>query len=89
MMIEELGFKQTGPTPLAVDNEAAVKLTQNKILTGRTKTIQRKENYVREMNAEGIVKVGWVSKECQVADLMTKNLVKDLFLRFRAWILRY
>ena len=50
MFVEEPGYTQEGPTPLALDNEAAIKLSQNKILTGRTKTIQRKENYVREMH---------------------------------------
>ena len=50
MFIEELGYPQKGPTPLTLDNEAVIKLSKNKILTGRTKTIQRKENYVREMH---------------------------------------
>ena len=87
MFAEELGFPQTGPTELLVDNEAAVKLTQNKILTGKTKTVQRKENYVREMHHEGIVKCNWVSKDLQTADIMTKNLPLPLFQRFRDMIM--
>ena len=80
MFIEELGYPQQGPTPLALDNEAAIKLSQNKILTGRTKTIQRKENYVREMHHAGVVRCGWVSAEYQAADIMTKCQRKELFL---------
>ena len=81
MFVEELGYPQTGPTPLALDNEAAIKLSQNKILTGRTKTVQRKENYVREMHHAEVVRCGWVSHEYQAADIMTKCQRKELFLR--------
>ena len=39
---------QLEATDLALDNEAAIQLSQNKILTVRTKS---RENYVREANA--------------------------------------
>ena len=81
MFVQELGYPQYGPTDLALDNEAAIKLSQNKILTGLTKTIQRRENYVREMHHAGEVRCGWVSAEYQAADIMTKCQSKDLFLR--------
>ena len=87
MFVQELGYPQQGPTPLALDNEAAIKLSQNKILTGRTKTIQRKENYVREMHHAGVIRCGWVSAEYQAADIMTKCQRKDLFLRNKSFIM--
>ena len=87
MFAAELGFVQSAPTQLAIDNEAAIAMTQSKMLTCRTKHMRRREHYVREQAAEGEVLCGWVSKDIQVADIMTKYLVKDLFIRFRNMIL--
>ena len=84
----ELGFKQTQPTQCAIDNEVAIAMTCSKMLTSRNKHIRRREHYVREQVAEGEIKCGWVSNKYQFADLMTKWLRKDLFVKFRDMIMK-
>lgn len=61
---------------LQVDNQAAIKLTQNPELHRRTKHIQRKHFFVREKVGEGLLDVQYVSTKKQLADLMTKALPK-------------
>ena len=89
MLLEELGYPQTSPTELACDNEVAVHLTQDKMLISRLKHVQRCEHYVRDMTRDNHIKCGWISSEFQLADMMTKCQVKDLFLHFRSMILKY
>ena len=62
MFAEKLIFPQIGPTELLLNNQTAVKLIQRKIFTDKTKTVQRKENYIHEIHHEYIVKCNWVSK---------------------------
>lgn len=61
---------------LQVDNEAAVKLAHNPELHRRTKHIQIRHFFVREMVTEGEIQVIRVSSELQLADMLTKPLHK-------------
>ena len=88
MFASELGFPQKVPTQLAIDNKAAIAMTQSRMMTCRTRHMRRREHYVREQAAEQEVLCGWVSRDLQVADIMTKYLVKDFFIRFRNMIIK-
>jgi transposase InsO family protein len=61
---------------LQVDNEAAVKLAHNPELHRRTKHIQIRHFFVREMVTDGEIQVTKVSSELQLADMLTKPLHK-------------
>jgi hypothetical protein len=61
---------------LQVDNEAAVKLAHNPELHRRTKHIQIRHFFVREMVTDGDIQVNRVSSELQLADMLTKPLHK-------------
>lgn len=47
--LAKLGFTQTNPTTLSVNNEAAIDLAYNPKLHNRTKHIDRRHCYVREL----------------------------------------
>jgi len=57
---------------LQVDNAPAIRLSENPENHRRTKHIQRKHFFIRELLAEKKVKVAKVSSEEQVADILTK-----------------
>ena len=61
---------------LYVDNEAAVKLAQNPEFHRRTKHIRIRHFYVRECVSDGELEVKRVPTEFQLADIMTKPLLK-------------
>ena len=78
----ELELGLSGPVCLAVDNEAAIKIAQNRGVTGRTKHFMDAIHYVRHMIDHLFVKVRYVPTHHQLADGFTKPLGKTLF---RTW----
>ena len=76
----ELGLR--GPVCLAVDNEAAIKIAENRGVTGRTKHFSDAIHYVRHMVDHLIIKIHYVSTHKQLADGFTKPLPKG---KFREW----
>ena len=78
----ELELGLSGPVCLAVDNEAAIKIAQNRGVTGRTKHFSDAIHYVRHMIDHLLVRVRYVSTHQQLADGFTKPLAKPAF---RAW----
>ena len=79
----ELGI--TGPVCLAVDNEAAIKIAENRGATGRTKHFSDAIHYIRHMLDHLVVCLRYVSTHEQLADGFTKPLDKG---KFRTWCSR-
>ena len=63
-------------------NEAAIKIAQNKGVTGRTKHFSDAIHYVRYMVDHLLVKLRFVSTHHQLADGFTKPLPKG---KYRIW----
>ena len=79
----ELGIN--GPVCLAVDNEAAIKIAENRGATGRTKHFSDAIHYIRHMLDHLVVCLRYVSTHEQLADGFTKPLDKG---KFRTWCSR-
>lgn len=67
-----------------MDNEAAVRLSQNPEFHKRTKHIRVRHFFVRETVQEGLIDVVKTSSSNQLADLMTKAVPKATLNKFRA-----
>jgi hypothetical protein len=61
------------PSVLMVDNQAAVQMGMNDKLTKLTRHIARRFHYVREGIKQGHHNLYWISKEHQLADILTKT----------------
>ena len=70
---------------LAVDNQAAIRIAENRGVTGRTKHFSDAIHYIRHMIDHMIVRVRYVSTNHQLADGFTKPLDKR---KFRDWCSR-
>jgi hypothetical protein len=81
--LREIGFPQRKATPLYVDNQAAIRLGHNPVLHGRTKHIEVRHHYIREVVANGNVELRYVFTDKNVADIMTKALGKSKFFYHR------
>jgi Reverse transcriptase (RNA-dependent DNA polymerase) len=68
------------------DNSGAVELSNVPKMRPRTKHINTKYHHFRSYVAKGLIKVLKIGTEDQLADILTKNLREDLFLKFRKWI---
>jgi hypothetical protein len=73
-LLAELRFTRRGPTPILVDNSAAVELSKHPKFHSRTKHIQLAFLYVRQQQDKGIISVQQVKTKEQPADFLTKNV---------------
>jgi hypothetical protein len=82
----ELGLPQKC-LPLMEDNNACISYVENPIITDATKHIQVKYHYVRECVLTGQIKMQRVSSADQHADVLTKPLAEEPFLRHVKFLL--
>ena len=64
------------------DNQAAIKLTENTGVSDRTKHIDVKFHFVRELREKGDIRIVSVGTKDNLADLCTKGLTRILFEGF-------
>ena len=84
----ELGFKpDSDPIHLSLDNKAAIDSSYNPENHGRTKHIDRRHYFIRELVEEGRLVVPYVSSADNHADFFTKPLQAESFLRMRRFLM--
>lgn len=83
-LLESVGAVSNDPTMMKVDNQGAIKLIKNPEFHKRTKHIDIRFHFIREKYDEGQIEVSYVPSSDQLADIMTKALSKELFLKLRS-----
>ena len=75
----------TIPEPIEIngDNQGAISLVKNPIISTRSKHIDVKHHFVRETYAAKSINVSHVGTDNNVADLFTKPITKNKLFRFR------
>ena len=73
-VMNELQLKVKLPMLLEMDNKSAVDLANNWTVDGRTRHIEPRQLFLRELKEEGVLKIKWKSGEENPSDLFTKNL---------------
>ncbi|KAE8732649.1 hypothetical protein F3Y22_tig00001818pilonHSYRG00071 [Hibiscus syriacus] len=82
-LLEEVHFKQKGPTIIYCDNSSTIKLSKNPILHGRSKHIDFRYHFLRDrVNYEEIDMV-YCRSEDQIADIFTKALKLATFQKLQ------
>lgn len=69
---------------LYVDNASAIKLIKNPELHQRSKHIDVRYHYVRNLYRDGLINVHYIQSEKQIADIFTKALPKPQFVNLRS-----
>ena len=82
-LLTELGFKQTGPSTVQVDNQSCIQMNRSQMATYRNRHIPLRYHFVKDLLADGTVDLEWVRSEDNVSDLLTKSLGKALFEKHR------
>ena len=82
-------IKVSLPVTIRVDNIAAIFIGENRVNNQRTRHIDMRFMRVRELVVEGTVKLIHVSSELNIADLFTKPLPFDSFVRHRLSICNF
>ena len=84
-LCNDLGITIKGPTVLAVDNQAAIKIVENRGVTARNKHFVDALHYIRHLHDYGVVRPVFVRTKAQMADGFTKALGKT---DFTDWVRR-
>ena len=81
--MEKLGHTQRNSTTVYCDNSSAIKLAKNPVMHGRSKHIDVRFHFLRELTKDGTVQLVYCNTQEQVADVMTKPLKLDVFVKLR------
>ena len=86
MLTTELGFPPLRPTPLLCDNQAALVLAEDPSFHTRAKHINIKWHYIRKCTENSNISVSYVPSRDNVADILTKALPTQQFVRLRSFL---
>ena len=81
--LTELKIKKVGCSVIWVDNLSAIALASNPVLHARTKHIELDVHFVRDKVLANEVDLWHVPSSDQIADILTKPLSHQLYVRLR------
>lgn len=78
-LLEHMGYgKQvTSPIKILCDNQSAIRLAKDAVFHKRSKHIDIKYHYTRELLEQGEITIEYLRTEFMLADILTKSLAKD------------
>jgi hypothetical protein len=76
--LEELNVWE-GAIKVWSDNQSALKIMRSQVTHERTKHFDIRLHFLRNLVYEGMLEVEYISTKCQVADSLTKAVLKDKF----------
>lgn len=82
-VLKRLSHAQEGCTTIMCDNSSAIKLSRNPVLHGRSKHIDVRFHFLRDLTTNGEIELIHCGTQEQVADLMTKPLKLETFKKLR------
>lgn len=82
-ILEELGLNFPESMVIKCDNTSAIKLSKNPVFHGRCKHIGVRFHFLRDLVKEGIITMEHCGSSKQVADIFTKPLSRDTFIKLR------
>jgi hypothetical protein len=83
-IIEKLSLEDSKCTIIFCDNSSTIKLSKNPVLHGRSKHIDVRFHFLRDLTREGAIELVYCGTQDQLADVMSKPLTVDAFQRFRS-----
>ena len=87
-LLTDIGMKPEKATVLHCDNKSAIALASNDKHHQRTKHINVRHHFIRQLVEEGTILLSWVPSEEQLADILTKPLGPTIFKRIKRKLTR-
>jgi hypothetical protein len=82
-ILDNIGLKQKQCLTVLCDNSSTIKLSKNPVMHGRSKHIDIRFHFLRNLSSEGSIELVHCASKDQLADVMTKALNLPLFEKFR------
>ena len=83
IILIEMNVNVITPTIIYVDNQSAKKISENDTEHDRTKHIDIRHYFIRDLINSGEIKLVWISTHDQLADIFTKPLGGTIFTTLR------
>ena len=74
-------------TDLLEDNQGAIAMTENSISGGRTKHIDVRYHFIRELGKHNVSIIKYTKSRDQHADILTKPIEAEGFVRHRRFLM--
>ena len=87
LLLWELGYEQTGSSPISADNQATVKSASGNAQSKQSKYYQMRTSFLRHYVRLGKINFGYIPGAEQIADQLTKAQPTARFQKHRAAIL--
>jgi hypothetical protein len=83
-VVESIGLKVKKPMIIEMDNKGAVDLANNWSIGGRTRHVEVRQHFLRDLKEEGTIIIKWKPGVDTSSDLFTKNLPGPIFEKHTA-----
>ncbi|BAT89814.1 hypothetical protein VIGAN_06088500, partial [Vigna angularis var. angularis] len=85
-ILEKLGLNEQNSTLILCDNNSTIQLSKNPVFHGKSKHIDIRFHFLRDLVKDGVVRMSYCKSQIQIADIMTKPLKLDQFLKLRSML---
>lgn len=82
-VMEKIFHEQCKCMEIHCDNTSSIKLSRNPVMHRRTNHIDVRYHYIRDFTNQEVVKLVFCGTEKQVADIMTKPVKLETFIKLR------
>jgi hypothetical protein len=82
-VLKELGNTNINAITLFEDNKSCIQFAKNNSVHKRSKHIDQRYHYIRELVAENRIKLEYIPTELNIADMFTKPLTSERFVMLR------
>jgi hypothetical protein len=82
-LLSEMNIIADTTVVLKIDNKSAINLAKNPVSHGKSKHIETRFHFLRDQVTKGKLKLEYCSTDNQQADILTKAVKRDQFLKLR------
>jgi transposase InsO family protein len=82
-ILKDLNVSIVPPVLICEDNQSVISLSENPLMSKRSKHIDVRYKYLKELVLDGEIKLVYTPTELQLADILTKGLVICKFEKFQ------
>lgn len=85
-MLGKIEVEEKIATMIMCDNSYTIQLSNNPVFHGKSKHIDVKFHFLRELVNNGVIKLSYCASENQTVDIMTKSLKLEQFEKLRGML---
>lgn len=82
-VLKKIGYNGSESPVIFCDNSSTIKLSRNPVMHGRSKHIDVRFHFLRDLVNEGVVQIQYCCTQQQIADIFTKPLKLETFQELR------